>query len=468
VNSSKNRSDVRGGQFYTALTKMVGQGGGLEDLARWLDKISTSSFQKVLLPTLVQSVEDLTHKILKLSGDITHIEEGARLDEVVFKDGRRFYGFWNKEFGIPEGRGQVILEDGKALEGEWKEGRLEGLVRQVDPSDGSVLEIEYKGGLPCGTYRHLRGDGQLLGYGRCKGDQRYGPCLRVGSGGNSYFFHGTDLLEDEENEPEKGMEEGAYLYPSLAKAIVGSWKIKDGDNYSTAEYRVIEGQYWTVGGIEWKDGWPQLLLGDEGRGEVSYDPATFMRISRAPLVPDEYEEETVQVGLSSVPGAGEGLFARVPVEAGSLLSLFSGNRISKGHSRRGVRWGDEEWSDFRLTLDKSVDLDIPPDMRLTSQYRATLGHKACHDFAKKNAAFQEFEHPRFGCIMSVVALRDIEAGEEVFVSYNYCIGSAPPWYQDLWWQYCKEQGWSQGEAEKWAERYTSRTGIPVKVPDFSQ
>ena len=34
-------------------------------------------------------------------------------------------------------------------------------------------------------------------------------------------------------------------------------------------FRLIEGQYWTVGGIEWKDGWPQLLLlGDEGRGEV--------------------------------------------------------------------------------------------------------------------------------------------------------------------------------------------------------
>ena len=27
--------------------------------------------------------------------------------------------------------------------------------------------------------------------------------------------------------------------------------------------------------------------------------------------------------------------------------------------------------------------------------------------------FREFEHPRFGCIMSVVALRDIEPGEEV-------------------------------------------------------
>ena len=46
-NSSKNSTDVRGGQLYTALKKMVGQGGELEDLVRWLDKISTSSFQKV-------------------------------------------------------------------------------------------------------------------------------------------------------------------------------------------------------------------------------------------------------------------------------------------------------------------------------------------------------------------------------------------------------------------------------------
>ena len=45
-----------------------------------------------------------------------------------------------------------------------------------------------------------------------------------------------------------------------------SLKVED-DIY--LNFRLIEGQYWTVGGIEWKDGWPQLLLlGDEGRGEV--------------------------------------------------------------------------------------------------------------------------------------------------------------------------------------------------------
>ena len=76
--------------------------------------------------------------------------------------------------------------------------------------------------------------------------------------------------------------------------------------------RLVDGQYWTVSGVEWKDGWPQLQLeGEDGRGEVAYDPPTFMRISRTPLVPDEYEQETVVVGLSSVPGAGEGLFARL-------------------------------------------------------------------------------------------------------------------------------------------------------------
>ena len=36
----------------------------------------------------------------------------------------------------------------------------------------------------------------------------------------------------------QGKEEGAYLYPNLAKAIVGSWKTKRSEHYSTAEYRL--------------------------------------------------------------------------------------------------------------------------------------------------------------------------------------------------------------------------------------
>ncbi len=36
---------------------------------------------------------------------------------------------------------------------------------------------------------------------------------------------------------------------------------------------------------------------------------------------------------------------------------------------------------------------------------------------------------RFGLIMSLVAKRDIEPGEEIYTSYNYDVQKAPVWYQ---------------------------------------
>ena len=45
-------------------------------------------------------------------------------------------------------------------------------------------------------------------------------------------------------------------------------------------------------------------------------------------------------------------------------------------------------------------------------------------------------HPRFGNIMSIVSVRAIAAGEELFVCYNYRLDQAPPWYRDLWHKHC--------------------------------
>jgi hypothetical protein len=42
---------------------------------------------------------------------------------------------------------------------------------------------------------------------------------------------------------------------------------------------------------------------------LRFDPSTFLRISRTPLDRDQYENETVRVGPSNIPFAGEGLFA---------------------------------------------------------------------------------------------------------------------------------------------------------------
>ena len=99
---------------------------------------------------------------LKLDGDIIQVGEGVQSEEIVFKwvNQRKAmisYGLflqgwqpllWELEPRLRIGRGKragrfyedilcisniltVVLENGKALEGTWKEGKLEGHVRQV-------------------------------------------------------------------------------------------------------------------------------------------------------------------------------------------------------------------------------------------------------------------------------------------------------------------------------------------------
>ena len=61
-----------------------------------------------------------------------------------------------------------------------------------------------------------------------------------------------------------------------------------------------------------------------------------------------------------------------------------------------------------IRLNSQVDLDIPLELSSTSAYSATLGHKANHSF-KPNAKWGRIEHPRFGLICSIVALRVINS-----------------------------------------------------------
>ena len=64
-------------------------------------------------------------------------------------------------------------------------------------------------------------------------------------------------------------------------------------------------------------------------------------------------------------------------------------------------------------------IDIPPEANTVEKYSVTLGHKSNHNF-KNNAVFKRFNlHPVLGLIMSVVAIKDIPKGAEVFLDYNY-------------------------------------------------
>ena len=55
---------------------------------------------------------------------------------------------------------------------------------------------------------------------------------------------------------------------------------------------------------------------------------------------------------------------------------------------------------FSLT-DRSIDLDIPLELVELSEYRATLGHKACHSFGEdQNARFDNLYHSRYAASFS--------------------------------------------------------------------
>ncbi len=79
-------------------------------------------------------------------------------------------------------------------------------------------------------------------------------------------------------------------------------------------------------------------------------------------------------------------------------------------------------------------LSIPPEVDGAEFYSATSGHKANCGFGDQiNAVYTEFEHPRFGLIIRLVATRDIDAGEEILLDYGYKEGDFPGdhlWYHE--------------------------------------
>ncbi|KJE93610.1 histone H3-K4 methyltransferase [Capsaspora owczarzaki ATCC 30864] len=171
--------------------------------------------------------------------------------------------------------------------------------------------------------------------------------------------------------------------------------------------------------------------------------ATDAHICDAPLLPDPHESILVYVAPSTVPGAGEGLFARVDIAPRTVVSFYHGVRVS--HAEVDAR----DWSanSNTISLDDTVVIDVPVPFDNVNSYCATLGHKANHHFQLKNAEYGLFTHPRFGLIKCVQALdRAIPAGSEIFVSYDYkpdqTTGDepqAPQWYLDQYHEHMKIQ-----------------------------
>ena len=157
--------------------------------------------------------------------------------------------------------------------------------------------------------------------------------------------------------------------------------------------------------------------------------------------PDPYEDKYVELGQSSIPSSGEGVFAKRSLKKGMIACFFSLFlfRVPDQYEEYAKRYfNNKSKSDeyrrhcnkytLEFTLFNGVHL-LPPEMDVNPL--PNFGPKVNHDFFKNNTKFILAEHPRWGLISSVTTSKDVQAGEELFAHYAYQKMDFPfdhPWY----------------------------------------
>lgn len=208
--------------------------------------------------------------------------------------------------------------------------------------------------------------------------------------------------------------------------------------------------------------WLQYSAGARPRGHFPFDPSSTEKLSHHKLerLRDIYDTHAVEVRVCAgipQPGGesadpGEGLYAKRDFEAGELVCLYGGIRLTQ------TQCDARSWEDNAncVTLHKcgapasegeasseassseggsagesgDVVLDIPRAFNTMEKYCATVGHKANHSDSA-NAYYDKFEgHPRFGDVCCIRALNFIKKGEEICCNYGYANEEEyPPWWQ---------------------------------------
>ena len=283
-----------------------------------------------------------------------------------------------------EGDGRYVHSDGSSTVGTYRRGVLHGEVCEYSATGALTFRGQYRDNTRNGQGTLYHTDGGVYS-GDWKSGQFHGPSnvyTYPAASSNSFSLRGR-------------WEDGRLI---SARLFVDDQPVVDGAEYSHDESEV---------------GGP---------------------IALHPLLPDPYEQHCCIVQPSSLgPQAGEGLFARTDLAAGTVVSFYNGVKQWERQTER--RHWDLNGNAIALDEAAGVDIDVPPPYSSLACYSATLGHKANHAFdeARQNAEYGHFLHPRFGHI-KCVRVRDgrggVKAGEELLVDYGFDKRGGPRWWRE--------------------------------------
>lgn len=123
-------------------------------------------------------------------------------------------------------------------------------------------------------------------------------------------------------------------------------------------------------------------------------------------------EQNLEIRTSQIPHAGKGVFTKVTIPNGAYLGAYTGEFISE--EEYGRRAGAGKWTYMMGLLDCA---------RPHSGGIVTIDGINGNAFTRMNFAPPEFQNVKFEKVceapfVRVVALRDIAAGEELWVDYG--------------------------------------------------
>lgn len=335
------------------------------------------------------------------------------------------------------------------LEGEWVNGLLQGEVKDHLNNSGWI-EGYYKDGVPHGFYREFGPRYNLRHILRSFG-RYYRGVLRGWCWRGHYDNSGWVCGKVDDNGEFTG-EDIAYIYPDRKMAIKG--KFMNGV--------LVEGYQCELIGCYEESGIYIPVFSQPHGPAYEYENQSIRNIALNPLLRDPFEAERCEVGESRLPQGGEGLFAVRDIKKKEIVALYSGIKVKTS------TYASEHMprSDYRIRLNGDIDMDIPKGYHLTSQYCATLAHKSNHSFTP-NGEWSLFEHPRFGLVRSITAMKDIAKGEEILVNYTMTIAKSPDWYRQVWLQHMRKSK-DDAAIQRYIDRQYELQGYRIPLPESEE
>jgi len=266
------------------------------------------------------------------------------------------------------------------MTGQWVNGLLHGEIKETLVNTGWI-EGYYKDGVPHGFFREFGPRFNSVNIIRSMG--RYYRGVLRGWVWQGHYDNSGFTVGKVDDEGKLTGEDIAYIYPDFQMAIKG--KFVDGI--------LIEGHQCDLIGSYMDNGIMIPVFGEPRGPAFEYEQPSIRNIALHPLLRDPWEDKKVYVSDSMLPQGGEGLYAKRDIEYKEVVALYNGIKF------KSSTYASEHMprSDYRIRLNGDLDMDIPKGYHLTSQYSATLAHKANHSFVP-NCEWTLFEHPRFGLI----------------------------------------------------------------------